>query len=80
MSIRIKRFEWDKYNVGHLQKAHPHYDLKLLEEIVWEAKNYLNFGYDPYGKKVYGARRGHLVVLFNLKANQTARIFSVRER
>ena len=80
MSIKIREFEWDKYNMGHLQRAHPHYDFKFLEEIVRESKSYLNFGFDRYGKKVYGARRGRLIVLFNLKEKQTARIFSIRGR
>ena len=54
--------------------------VKFLEEIVREAKSYLNFGFDRYGKKVYGARRERLIVLFNLKEKQTARIFSIRGR
>ena len=79
MSIKIRRFEWDRYNVEHLKQRHPEYDLELLEEIVRMAKTYKRLGVDRYGQTVYGANRGDLTVLFNLKGNQTARIFSVRE-
>jgi hypothetical protein len=79
LSVTIERFEWDAYNVRHLAQAHPEYELEFLEEIVAQAKSYLNFGHDRYGKKVYGAQRGRLIVLFNLKRGRIARIFSVRE-
>ncbi|MBI1923385.1 hypothetical protein HYR99_03950 [Candidatus Poribacteria bacterium] len=79
MSIKILRFEWDGYNVEHLKQRHPAYDLELLEEIVRMAKTYKRFGVDRYGKTVYGAKRGNLTVLFNLKKNRTARIFSIHE-
>ena len=79
MSMRIERFEWDEHNLGHIKHAHPEFELELLEEIVSSAKSYLSFGFDRYGKKIYGAQRGQLVVLFNLKKGRIARIFSVRE-
>jgi hypothetical protein len=79
MSIKISRFEWDEYNSGHLAQAHPEYDLEFLEAVVTQAKSYLNFGYDRFGRKIYGAQRGRIIVLFNLKRGKTARIFSVRE-
>jgi len=79
LSIKIRRFEWDRYNIQHLKERHPEYDIELLEEIVRTAKRYRRWGKDRYGKRVYAARRGNLIVLFNLKKNQTARIFSVRE-
>ena len=79
MSIKIIDFEWDEYNLGHLQRAHPHLDAELLEDIVREAKKYTQLGKDRYGKTVYAARRGKLTVLFNIKRNRMVRIFSVRE-
>ena len=79
MSITIVDFEWDEYNLGHLQQAHPHLDPELLEDIVREAKRYIQLGKDRYGKTVYGARRGKLTVLFNIKRNRMVRIFSVKE-
>jgi uncharacterized DUF497 family protein len=79
MSVTIERFEWDAHNAEHLAQAHPEYELEFLEEIVAQAKSYLNFGRDRYGKKVYGARHGRLIVLFNIKRGRVARIFSVRE-
>ena len=44
MSIKIVDFEWDEYNLGHLQKAHPHLNPELLEDIVREAKRYVQLG------------------------------------
>jgi hypothetical protein len=79
MSVRVEQFEWDEHNLGHLKHAHPEFELELLEEIVSSAKSYLSFGFDRYGKKIYGAQHGRLVVLFNLKKGRIARIFSVRE-
>ncbi|MBI3923087.1 MAG: hypothetical protein HY318_16825 [Armatimonadetes bacterium] len=79
MSVKISRFEWDRYNVSHLTRAHPEYDLELLREIVERAKSYLDFGYDRFGRRVLGVRRGKVTVLFNLKPGRVARIFSVRE-
>jgi len=79
VSVRIEQFEWDEHNLEHLSYAHPEFEIELLEEIVSSAKSYLNFGFDRYGKKVYGAQRGRLIVLFNLKRGRIARIFSVRE-
>jgi hypothetical protein len=79
MSVRVERFEWDEHNLEHLAHAHPEFELELLEEIVSNAKFYLNFGFDRYGKRIYGAQQGRLVVLFNLKQGRIARIFSVRE-
>lgn len=79
MSVRIRGFEWDEANVRHLRKAHPHLTVELLQEIVESAKEYTAWGRDRYGKKIYGARGGRLIVLFNLKDDNTARIFSVRE-
>jgi hypothetical protein len=68
MSIKIVvDFEWDEHNVGHIQKAHTHLDLEMLEDIVRQAKNYVQLGKDQFGKTVYGARRGRLMVLFNIK-------------
>jgi hypothetical protein len=80
MSIKIVDFEWDEHNVGHIQQAHPHIDLEMLEDIVHQAKNYAQLGKDQFGKTVYGARRGRLMVLFNIKMGRIARIFSVKER
>jgi len=57
MSIKIVDFEWDEHNVGHIQKAHPHLDLEMLEDIVRQAKNYVQLGKDRFGKTVYGVRR-----------------------
>jgi len=79
MSVRIEQFELDEHNLGHLAHAHLQFELEFLEEIVSSAKSYLNLGFDRYGKKIYGAQRGQLVVLFNLKKGRIARIFSVRE-
>lgn len=79
MSVRIEQFEWNEHNLEHLAHAHPEFEIEFLEEIVSSAKSYLNFGFDRYGKKVYGAQRGQLIVLFNLKKGRIARIFSVRE-
>jgi len=79
MSVPIERFEWDEHNLGHLAHAHPEFELEFLEDTVLSAKSYLNFGFDRYGKKVYGVQRGRLIVLFNLKKGRIARIFSVRE-
>ena len=79
MSVKIERFEWDEHNLGHLAHAHPEFELELLEEIVSNAKFCLNFAFDRYGKKVYEAQRGRLIVLFNLKKGRIARILSVRE-
>ncbi len=79
MSVRIESFEWDEHNLGHLKHAHPEFELELLEEIVSSAKSYLNFGFDRYGKRIYGAQSGRLIVLFNMKKGRIARIFSVRE-
>ena len=76
----IAEFEWDEYNLGHLQSAHPHISPDLLEDVVREAKRYRQLGKDRYGKTVYAARRGKLTVLFNIKLNRIVRIFSVRER
>lgn len=80
MSIKIVDFEWDEHNVGHIQKAHPHLDLEMLENLVRQSKNYVRVGKDRFGKTVYGARRGKLMVLFNIKVGRIARIFSVRGR
>jgi hypothetical protein len=79
MSVKIERFEWDERNLGHLRHAHSDCDIETLMDFVAQAKFYLNFGYDRYGKRVYGARRGRTIVFFNLKAGRMARIFSVRE-
>ncbi len=79
MSIKIIDFEWDEYNLGHLQRAHPYLDAELLEDIVREAKRYTQLGKDRYGKTAYAARQGKLTVLFNIKRNRMVRIFSVRE-
>jgi hypothetical protein len=79
VSVQIRDFEWDQYNLEHLAQRHPDYDLDLLEEIVRSAKYYLDFGYDRYGRRVYGAKRGRIIVLFNLKRGHVARIFSVRK-
>jgi len=79
MSVDIEDFEWDEYNVSHLQHAHPNIPLDLLEDIVTEAKRYYTLGSDRCGKRVYGAARGKLLVLFNLKPGRIARIFSVHE-
>jgi hypothetical protein len=80
MSIKIVDFEWDEHNVGHIQKAHPQLDLEILEDIVRQAKNYVQLGKDRFGKTVYSVRRGRLMVLFNIKTGRIARIFSVRGR
>ncbi len=79
MSIHIEGFEWDADNVAHLEHAHPHISLELLEDIVRGAKQYAARRSDRYGKKVYAARQGKLLVLFNLKPGSIARIFSVHE-
>jgi hypothetical protein len=78
MSITVSEFEWDEYNVKHLQAAHPHIDPDLLEAIVREAKRYSQHGRDRMGKKIYSARGHGLQVFFNLKPGRIARIFSVR--
>lgn len=79
MSVGINRFEWDDFNMGHLRQAHPDLAFELLEDIVLSAKQYSKWGSDECGKKIFGARRGRLVVLFSLKEKDVARIFSVRE-
>jgi len=79
MSVKISHFEWDEYNTGHLAERRPEFELEFLEDVVTEAKSYFNFGYDRFGRKIYGAREGRIVVLFNIKRGKTARIFSVRE-
>ena len=79
MSVEIDEFEWDEHNMGHLQAAHPHIDLKLLEDIMRQAKRYSQHGQDRFGKTVYSARGHGLRVLFNLKPGRMARIFSVRK-
>jgi len=78
MSVKIEQFEWDEHNMGHLAQAHPEFDLEFLEDIVSHTKSYLNFGFDRYGKRIYGAQRGRLIVLFNIKRGKAARIFSVK--
>ena len=80
VSIAVINVGCDEYNLGHLQQAHPHLDPELLEEIVREAKRYIQLGKDRYGKMVYGARRGRLTVLFKIKRNRIVRIFSVRKQ
>jgi hypothetical protein len=79
MSIKITAFEWDEFNTSHLEQAHPDLDRNMLEEIVSNAKEYVSYGKDRYGKKIYAVRRGRLVVLFNIKPGRVARIFSIRE-
>ena len=79
MSIRIAGFEWDEFNLSHLEHAHPHLDRNMLEEIVSNAKGYVNYGRDKYGRNIYAVRRGRLLVLFNIRSGRLARIFSVRE-
>jgi len=78
MAIQIDRFEWDEHNLGHLAHAHPNPDPETLQEIVRKAKQYVRLGRDRYGKMAYGARRGRLLVLFNIKRGRVVRIFSVR--
>jgi hypothetical protein len=79
MSVRISRFEWDEYNTGHLAQAHPEFDLEFLEEVVTHAKSYLNYGHDRFGRRIFGAQHGRIIVLFNIKRGTIARIFSIRE-
>lgn len=79
MSVDVEDFEWDADNVTHLEHAHPSIPLDLLEDIVLNAKQYSARRSDRFGKKVYGARQGGLLVLFNLKPGRIARIFSVHE-
>lgn len=79
MSISIQGFEWDEYNLGHLEAAHPHISLDLLEDIVLSSKQYAVLGHDRYGKRIFAARKGRLLVLFNLKRGGIARVFSVHE-
>jgi hypothetical protein len=67
MSIKISRFEWDEYNTSHLAQRHPEFDLEFLEDVVTQAKSCLNFGYDRFGRKIYGAKQGRIIVLFNIK-------------
>ena len=80
MSVKIVDFEWDEHNVGHIQQAHSHIDLEMLEDIVRQSKNYVRLGEDRFGKTVYAAKRGGLMVLFNIKSGSIARIFSVKRR
>jgi uncharacterized DUF497 family protein len=79
MSVRISRFEWDEYNTSHLAERHPEFELEFLEDVVKEAKSYFNFGYDRFGRKIYGAKQARIIVLFNIKRGKIARIFSVRK-
>ena len=79
MSIDIRGFEWDEYNIAHLRERHPDIALDDLEEIVLEAKQYVRGCVDRYGKVAYAARRGNLQVWFNVKKGRIARIYSVRE-
>ncbi len=79
MSLKISRFEWDEYNTDHLAERHPEFDLDFLEEVVNQAKSYLILGHDRFGRRIYGARQGRIIVLFNIKRGKIARIFSVRE-
>ncbi len=79
MSIKIARFEWDEYNTGHLAQAHPEFDPEFLEEVVSQAKSYFNIGNDRFGRRIFGAQKGNIIVLFNIKRGRIARIFSVRE-
>jgi len=79
MSITIREFEWDEYNVAHLEHSHPDLDLEQLEDIVRRAKRYVKLGKDRLGHQVYGARRSRLVVRLTLRKRRAARIFSVRE-
>jgi len=79
MSIKVRMFEWDANNTGHMQTRHPHIDLELLEDIVRQAKEYIKGRPDRYGNRVYGARQGRLIVWFVLKGQGRVRIFSVHE-
>ena len=79
MSIAVRDFEWDEYNLSHLRERHPDISVDILEDIVLEAKRYVRGSTDQYGKVAYGARRGRLQVWFNVKKGGVARIFSVRE-
>lgn len=79
MSITIVDFEWDEYNLLLLQQTHSHLDPELLEDIVRQPKRCMQLGKHRYGKMVYGATRGRLTVLFNIKRNRIVRIFSVKE-
>ena len=54
MTIKVRRFDWDEHNTGHLKQAHPHIDLELLEDTVREAKAYIRGRPDQFGNKVYG--------------------------
>lgn len=80
MTIRVRRFEWDEANVDHLELAHPHISLEDLEEIVITASGYVKVRRDRYGKMVYAASRGALVVQFNILPGNIVRIFSVHTR
>jgi len=72
----INGFIWDNANLEHLEQAHPHYDINLLEEIVLTCpKRYI--GADSRNNKVYAAQRNKITVLFNHRSNR-ARIFSIR--
>jgi len=78
MAITITEFEWDEFNTGHLQAAHPHIDLEMLEMIVENSKRWKAEGRDRFGKKVYSVVSHGLRVYFNVKPGRIARIFSVR--
>ena len=79
MTIKVGGFEWDEANVDHIELAHPHISLDDLQSVVLAAKKYFRIGEDQYGKAVYTARQGNLVVYFNIKPGAMVRIFSVRE-
>jgi|GEM_PF-4825319 hypothetical protein len=74
--MKINGFIWDTGNLGHLEEAHPHYELEMLEEIVLAfPKKYI--GTDSRNNKVYAAQKGKITILFNHRDNK-ARIFSIR--
>jgi hypothetical protein len=58
MAVRISRFEWDEYNTGHLAQAHPEFDLEFLEDVVTQAKSYLNYGHDRFGRRTMALNMG----------------------
>lgn len=80
MTITVGGFEWDDTNVDHIELAHPHISLDDLEEIVATASEYAKVRRDRYGKMVYAASRGNMVVLFNVLSGNIVRIFSVHMR
>lgn len=74
--MKIDGFIWDTGNLEHLEQAHPHYELEMLEEIVITCpKKYI--GTDSRNNKVYAAQKGKITVLFNHR-NTKARIFTIR--